>query len=222
MTRTPAIRDIRRSLTVLAALLVAISLSPPQATAQQFELTPFVGYRWGGSFSDVERDFGDIFNTDFTVSDASAWGAMADFALTENWQLEFLYSRQETDLRLDEGFLAPDNPLFDMNVEYLHGGLLYQWTQAKVRPYVTGGLGGTRFSPIDSDARSETRFSFNVGGGAKIFFGDHFGLRGDARFFSTYISDKDEIFCDRFGCFRVNVGEYLSQFQLAGGLIFAF
>jgi len=222
MTCTPIARRRQRLLVVLVALVVAITLAPPAASSQQFEFTPFVGYRWGGGFSSVDRDFSDISNTDFSVSDASAWGAMADFSLTDNWQLEILYSRQETDLRIDEGFLAPDDPLFDMNVEYLHGGLLYQWRLAGIRPYLTGGLGGTKFSPVDSDARSETRFSFNFGGGAKVFFGDHFGLRADARFFETYISDKDEVFCDRFGCFRVNVGEYLTQFQMAGGIIFAF
>lgn len=222
MIRTLGAYKRPQLLSVLALLVVVFTLVPSSASAQQFELTPFIGYRWGGGFSSVDRDFGDIFNTDFSVSDASAWGVMADFSLTESWQLELLYSRQETDLRIDEGFLAPADPLFDMNVEYLHAGLLYQWRLAGVRPYLTGGLGGTRFTPIDSDARSETRFSFNLGGGAKVFFGDHFGLRADARFFSTYISDKDEIFCDRFGCFRVNVGEYLSQFQLAGGLILAF
>lgn len=222
MIRNSGTHRIPQLLSVLTLLVVTFSLAPSSASAQQFELTPFVGYRWGGGFSSVDSDFADILNTDFSIADASGWGIMADFSVTENWQIELLYSQQESDLSIDGGFLAPADPLFDLDVEYLHAGMLYQWRLPGVRPYLTGGLGGTRFGPIDSAASSETRFSFNLGGGAKVFFGDHFGLRFDARWFSTYISDKDEIFCDHFGCYRVNVGEYLNQFQLAGGLILAF
>jgi opacity protein-like surface antigen len=61
-----------------------------------------------------------------------------------------------------------------------------------VRPYVTGGLGaintkivgGTPASSLDN-----TDFGYNFGAGVNGYFSDHFGLRGDFRFFRTVNAD---------------------------------
>jgi hypothetical protein len=62
-----------------------------------------------------------------------------------------------------------------------------------VRPYVTGGVGLIRTSIDDvfGDKVTENHFGINVGGGIMGFFSDHFGLRGDLRYFRNLQEDDD-------------------------------
>jgi opacity protein-like surface antigen len=84
-----------------------------------------------------------------------------------------------------------------------------------IRPYVTGGLGLIRTS-IDSgvsgvDAFTTNDFGFNLGAGAMGFFNDHFGLRGDVRYYRTLNEDSgnDELIDLDLGAFdfwRASIG----------------
>jgi opacity protein-like surface antigen len=60
-----------------------------------------------------------------------------------------------------------------------------------VRPYLTGGLGliHTAADNVFGDNESTNDLGFNVGAGLMGFFSDHFGLRGDARYFRNVTSD---------------------------------
>jgi len=59
-----------------------------------------------------------------------------------------------------------------------------------VRPYLTGGL-GLIHTGADSAFGDQTTndLGFNLGAGLMGFFSDHFGLRGDARYFRNVTSD---------------------------------
>jgi opacity protein-like surface antigen len=64
-------------------------------------------------------------------------------------------------------------------------------TGGGVRPYATGGVGLIR-SDIDGpfdDGAANNDFAFSLGGGVMGFLTDHFGLRGDLRYFRTLNSD---------------------------------
>lgn len=56
-----------------------------------------------------------------------------------------------------------------------------------LRPYVTGGLGliRTNLETGVSNVGGSNDFGYNLGGGVMGYFGDHFGLRGDLRYFRT-------------------------------------
>jgi opacity protein-like surface antigen len=61
-----------------------------------------------------------------------------------------------------------------------------------VRPYVTGGLGAINTKIVGGTAASSldnTDFGYNFGAGVNGYFSDHFGLRGDFRFFRTVNAD---------------------------------
>ena len=56
-----------------------------------------------------------------------------------------------------------------------------------MRPYVTGGAGLIR-TQIDTPTgrdNASNMVGFNLGGGMMGFFSDHFGVRGDLRYFKN-------------------------------------
>ena len=204
---------------IVTVLLLGLFLGPaPAAWAQKVEITPFVGLRLGGDFED---DGGDFFDPDFEVDESSSYGLNLGFALSRSFQIELFWSHQESELVSDEGFFLGDVPITDLDVDYLHAGVLYQWAPGQLRPFVTASLGITEFSPDNRQLEDETRFSASVGGGLKIFFNKTFGLRFEARVLTTVI-DEDDDFCDReYRCRDYDDGSYFFQAEVRGGLIFA-
>ncbi len=220
----------RRGAMAAACTLLALGLAVVPASAQTVELTPFVGYQFGGSFDqDYEDDDFDFFD-DVDVEESESYGLMLNLGLTRSLQFELLYSRQETNLE-EDSFLGAD--LDDVEIEYFHGGVLWQWGDGQVHPYVVASAGGTRFTLADGD---DTRFSVGLGGGVKVMFNNHVGLRLDGRFYSTVIDDDDGFFdddddffdddvrCDRRGrnCISFSDDEYLVQFDAKVGLVLRF
>lgn len=209
-------RRIVPALLVLGASLIAGAASA-QKSQSKFEITPTAGFRFGGNF---ETDSCCLFDPDLQVDDGSSLGVTLDVAVTRHFQVELLFGRQDTTLVDNHGF-GGDEPLFDLDLDYYHAGVLYQWLPGQIRPYVVGTLGATLFDPAPSDLDNEYRFSVSVGGGVKIMATENFGVRLEGRFYSTVIEARDE-FCDFGGCYTSDNGQYLYQGEVRAGLIFAF
>jgi hypothetical protein len=97
----------------------------------------------------------------------------------------------EFDLAYSPSFFGTENVFGSNNVITLMGNLLIGIPLGGthgpgVRPYVTGGFGLIR-SRVDILALdpSNTDLAMNAGGGVMGFFTDHFGVRGDLRYFRT-------------------------------------
>ncbi len=188
----------------------------PGALAQKVELTPFAVLPFGGEFESDRRD--DFL--DFDVDDGSGYGLSLGFAVTRDFQVEIFWSHQESDLVAEGDFFFGDFPLTDLDIDYYHVGVIYQWGAGQFRPFIAGSLGVTELDPGDPVLDSESRFSIGVGAGAKVFFTQNFGLRFEARGFTTVIDEGDDV-CDRRSCYYDD-GTYFLQAELRGGLIFAF
>jgi len=209
----------------LVLLALAVLLVAPPAAAQEpsrFEITPFVGYRFGGDFTAFDDFDDELFDTGLTIEDDASFGVVADVNLFRNLYLELLFSRQSTELTLDEGFLLPREVLFDIDVDTYHAGVLYQWTPGQVQPFVTATAGVTRFSPDRGGLSSDTQFSIAFGGGVKLKLSDVVGLRFDGRVMSTFVDEDEEIFCGRRYCYSYDDSSYLVQGEITAGLLFAF
>ncbi|MEM9594134.1 MAG: outer membrane beta-barrel protein [Acidobacteriota bacterium] len=202
----------------IASLCLVSGLLATAAHAGGVEITPFVGQRFGGEFTD---EFADLF-FDIEVDDGESTGVAVAFDTGVNWQLELMWSHQESEL-VETGFLLPDLRLFDIDVDYYHVGMLYQWRPGQIQPFVVGSIGATNFGPGPSDLSDETRPSVSLGGGVKIMFNEHFGLRFEARGFSTIVETDDDIFCDEFldDC-RGYDDEYFFQGEARAGLVLRF
>jgi len=189
--------------------VAALILASTSATAREFEITPFYGYQWGG---DVETHYqGSYDNVD--INDSENWGIMLNIGLSPMTQIELLYNTQDTgaDARRFDDTL-------DLNIDYWQVSMLWGFRpDEQVNPYLVFGIGGTWLRPEGFSSLS--RFSGNVGGGAKFYFSDRIGLRLEGRIYGTYISSTTS-YCDPFWCYGYNNSLY--QFDVSAGLIIRF
>jgi opacity protein-like surface antigen len=205
-------------------LALATALALPAAVHAQnspyrFELTPTLSYRWGGTLYGSDSS---IFNTDLKVDDSEALGVTFDIPLSSFLQLELLANRQSSNLRFDTGLFGGDADVADIDVSYYHVGLLGQWGDRRVSPFFVASLGVTELNPDVAGASSENRFSVSLGGGVKVFFNDHVGMRFEGRGFVTAIDSGSS----NHYCYRSDRNDYcydneFVQGQASVGLILA-
>jgi len=204
-----------------AVLCLAVLSSACLAQDHRFnaQVTPFAGYRFGGSFEDNET--GDEFSLDNT----SSYGLAVNFPYQQNTEWEIYYSKQSTAVD-DAGFFVSDNQ-FDIDVEYLQIGGTYLFEESgSAAPYFVATIGGARFSPQEPGTKSDTFFSFSAGGGWRFFPASRLGLRVDARLLGSFVDGDSKIFCssgpEGGGCAISNSGKLLYQVELQLGLVFRF
>jgi len=206
-----------RILLLVAAFFLSSDLFPGEAGAGWgLEITPYAGYTIGGSFED------NTTGTKLDIREGGNFGLILDLPDSPETQYELFYGFQRT--RVTGGGTIGGDPLFDLDIHYLHLGGTYMLTREKIRPYIAGGLGATHFVPHGSGLNQKTYFSFSLGGGAKIPISSHVGLRFEGRGLLTVLPDSTEIFCVSSGgaACRVSVkGDVLGQFLLMAGITFS-
>ena len=193
----------------LLLLFSIVALAPTVTEAREFEITPFIGYQFGGDVSTFYQGQ----NQDVSVNSSENFGLVLSLGLSEMTQLELLYNTQDT---------SADANRFDdslgLNIDYWQLSLLWAFDpDAQINPYVVFGFGGTWIRPDGFSSLS--RFSGNIGGGVKIFFSDNIGVRLEGRFYGTYINSTTS-YCDPFWCYGYNNSLY--QFDISAGLIIRF
>jgi hypothetical protein len=156
-----------------------------------------------------------------------SYGLTVDVSVTDNVQLEFLYSRQKSLLEASGvGIPSPTKvPLDELNVDYWHGGVVYNWNDpgSAIRPFFLGTLGATVFDPVVEGLDSDTKFSLGFGGGVKFFASDRIGARVEFRGFSTNTDlSQTGWVCGYYNCFLVSGTQSIWQGEFRGGLIIAF
>ncbi len=190
-----------------------------QERKYSFEVTPFVGYRIGGTFEDDNSD------AEFELDDSSSFGLVMNLRAEDNTQWELVYSHQNTDLD-SSGLLTPSDPVLSMDVDYLQLGGTYLWEGDLARPFMVATMGLAHFDPDDSDFNSETYFSFSIGGGWKVFPTQRFGLRLEGRFYGSLIESDSSIFCESISgssrCLISTSGTVLWQWEMMAGAVFRF
>ena len=197
---------------VLTILAIGLS-SPVFAGDDKIELTPFVGYRFGGGFENYYT------GTKYSLDSAESYGFTFDFPTSDETKVELMFSRQPTDLDVD-GFNNTDKITVDMT--YYHVGAIYQPSDdEKVQPFVGVTIGATHMKPHYPDTSSETNFSMNFTGGVKFHFSEHVGIRLDGRILATFVNGNAAIFCGG-GCSFGYAGNAIWQGEATAGLILAF
>lgn len=177
--------SVRKSI-IIASLVLLGSIAAPRKASADWLFTPFIGWNFGGSanflnLSDVNDEFEQ--RVDFGAS----FGWMGAGVI--GWEVDFGFSPN-----FFENTSGSSNFQFgDSNVTTLMGNVLLGVPIGGqhglgFRPYATGGVGLIK-SRIDDGGDlftlSSNDFGFNVGAGAMFFFTDHFGLRGDVRYFRS-------------------------------------
>ena len=183
-----------------AGALVALTWSAVPATAQthKVELTPFVGYMFGGEVN--------VWNGSMSVKDDMNYGLVLNFVLNRQGELQASYTRMDTELVYDE-WKVGKRPIYTTSVNVWQFGGQYRFNPtATVRPFFSGTLGFTHYSvgdQLDADApqmSSETFFSMVFGGGVKIFPSERIGIRLAGHLYSTILSSGSGFWCGTGGC----------------------
>jgi len=163
-----------RSRASAAALVTLLSVCDQPLAAQGVEITPFGGYRFGGDFFEL------LAARPVDLDGALALGVAVDIPFTEDTQFEAIFTRERASILLAAAPALSTTSTVD---HWLAGGLT-ELGHGRVRPFLTGMLGLTRYA---GETDSEIRFAVSAGGGVKLFPQSHVGLRLDGRAFTTII-----------------------------------
>jgi opacity protein-like surface antigen len=212
-----------RTLCIAAVISLFAGSAFAQLREGTVEITPFAGYLWGGRFAE-----GTTAIFPFTVhqEDHFTFGGSVGYNITSLFEVEALYQRTETNFVTG----SDSGPLFGggnrqrvggLNIDYWMGYATFNFGHGRVVPYFTIGMGAAHLDPDvpGSDATSDTRYTASAGGGVKVFFTPHFGMRFDGKYFGTLL-DSDHHHDHDHCC--SNGSDWLSNGGVTGGLTFAF
>jgi hypothetical protein len=196
-----------RALTVSLGLLAGAAA----ASAQSIEVAPATGYRFGGDFFEV------VTGRPVDLDGALSLGVALNVPLSNGLQFEGLFTHQHARVFVPGGPFLPATQTH-VSVDHWQGGGLQELSGGRVRPFLTGSLGLTRFGAAND---SEIRFTVGGGGGVKVFATRHVGLRLDGRLFATFLdADVRAGICSSGGCILSFHADVVWQADFTAGVVF--
>jgi hypothetical protein len=202
----------KRSASVGAiALIVCLAAHPRAVVAQGVELMPFSGYRFGGDFFELATGH------PADLDGSPALGLVVNVPLSNGLQVEALVTGQRATVPIAPAPFAAE-VLRRVTVGHAQVGGLQELSEGRIRPFLTGVLGLTRYA---SDGNSEVRFSVGAGGGVKLFPVPHVGLRLDGRVYTTFVdADARFVACAPRGCVTSFHADVVWQAEFSAGIVF--
>ena len=162
------IMNSRRHRLFIAIMLISISLSIQEISAQAIEINGFAGWQLHGKAK--------LYDGDFRINDAMNYGGKLSVALASTTQVEFSYMRSDTEGRFYP-FIGTIGDPVSLSSNYIQLGGVQEVDLGMIKPFGTIGVGLTVWSPKSSQYNSKTQFSATVGGGLKIWLTDFLGIR---------------------------------------------
>jgi len=192
--------------------LACLSLS--NILLAETEVSVFAGYRGGGEFEEINT------GEKLSITEDESTGFSIWWTYDENTFIEVLYSHQEAQLTSST---APTDVLIDLDIDYFHFGGVYQWPGTnKAKPYLSGTIGVTHYSPETGGYDSKSRASLGLGLGTRINLTKNLGLKFEGKGFATVLDSGGAIFCNNGNCRIVAAGSAIWQYQLQAGLSYSF
>lgn len=183
-------RPRRLRILMSLALCLWFAACAAQASAPDFEITPLAGYRIAGAFRDTS------IGANRDIQEHSSFGLALDLGDKADTQWELSFTRQNTTVESPGN--APATTPLDLRIDYLQFGGTYFWRETGregIAPYVVGGLGVTRFSPLRAGLDDRTEPSLNFGVGLRVPLSKHVALRIEGRGYVTLLKTEGSIFC---------------------------
>jgi opacity protein-like surface antigen len=161
----------------MLALLVCVGLLAPAAARADGFITPWYG-------ADFAGDAGSCSSVVACEKKQQTFGGSIGFMLGGIFGLE-------GDFGYAPHFFGESSDRGDNYVATVMANLLIGAPIGPIRPYAVGGVGllHTNASVTSSallNAVSDNNVAFDVGGGVMVFFSDHVGIRGDARYIRSF------------------------------------
>ena len=194
--------------------LILLLADPAAALAQAIDISPSVGYRFGGGF------FERITNQSVDLDGAPTLGGVLNVALHDGLSFEGLFTHQAARLDVRSSAFAP--PVrWQITVDHWMAGAVQEFgSGGRVSPFVTGLAGLTRYAAQDDN---EIRFALSAGGGAKLRATRHLGVRLDGRVFTTFADlDGHAVACSPGICLVALHADVVWQAEFTAGLLIVF
>jgi opacity protein-like surface antigen len=207
-TKLPTLRSF------LFYALLPFLVIPTGAVAEGLMITPYLGYRVGGDFTDISSGI------ELELAESESYGLIIGKDNGTSDQMEFIYSIQPTNLTATG--TVTSGVLVDVDVEnFLFAGK--KILNKESGTFMSGMIGATRFDPSSSGLNSETRFALGLGGGIDHRISDRVGFRLEGRGIATFLDSDGAIFCGPTGgCLVFTESNVLWQFEVVAGLTFRF
>ena len=195
---------------IAVAICLVVACAAPLA-AQGIEFMPFGGYRFGGDFFELVAEH------PADIDGAPAVGFVVNVPLSDGLQVEALVTRQSARVSLPTGPLQAATR-WHFTIDHMQAGGLQEFSGGRVRPFLTGVLGLTRYAA--EGAGSEIRFTAGAGGGVKLFPVSHFGFRLDGRLYTTFVdADLRFLACTPGTCITAVHTDLVWQTEFTAGLV---
>jgi hypothetical protein len=158
-------------------------------TENAFELTPMIGYRYGGT---LYADQANLFRTDVEVASHMNYGANFGIPIVGGLKVELMVNRQDTHFTRGSGLFTPNDNLGNFHITYFHGGLQIPFNVSRnVTPYIVVSAGIANLDPELANVSPDNKFSASGGVGVKVPIGRNAGIRLEARGYFTALDDQD-------------------------------
>lgn len=155
-----------------------------------FELTPFGGYRYGGT---IFANQTTLFRTDVDVASAANYGLGLGIPVGDaGMKIELMVDRQNTHFQAGGGLFEPSAHLANFRITYYHGGLLIPFAESRsATPFIIVSAGVANLDPDIRGVSAENRFSASAGLGVKVPFNRNVALRIEARGYFTSLDNRN-------------------------------
>jgi hypothetical protein len=179
--------------------------------AQGVELMPFSGYRFGGDLFELAA--GHPADQD----GSPAVGFVVNVPLSNGMQVEAMITQQRASVPIAAAPFS-NAALRRVTVGVAQIGGLQELSEGRIRPFLTGVLGLTRYA---SEVNSEVRFTVGAGGGVKLFPVSRVGLRLDGRLYTTFVdADLRFLACTPGTCLTALHVDFAWQAEFSAGIVF--
>lgn len=200
---------------LLCLLFISTAVSADENS--NVEITPLIGYRFGGDF-DATNHATDI-TTKIKLNEDTSYGLLLAWDYDKKRQGELLVSHYTSRFSQAINPIASNNSL---SITYAHFGGNVPISDGPVPFFITGGLGLTHFSPEDTQLSNETRFSVNIGLATKIPVSENISLRFGGRVYATFFNSNSQIFCNEGNCAISISSDLWVQSEVNAGITFSF
>lgn len=218
---------MRKALFIALLLLIAASslFAQPwrdnryyRPSDNRFDLTPFVGYRWGGT---IYADQTNLYGQNVDLESSANYGVSFGIPVAPNGlKLELMVDRQDTNVGTGGALFEPGSNFGNFHVTYFHGGLMIPFSQSRsAQPYVVVSAGLANLDPATSGVSSSNKFSAAAGVGVNVPISPEMAIRAEFRGFYTPIGNNNHC---RSCYFDNGYNHDLSQGEAKVGLSFKF
>lgn len=198
MPRRPAL--LRR--TALASSFALLLATPSDAT--EVEVGLLAGAQQTGSIGTREGTL--------DLAAGLLYGIAVGWRVRPDGIVEVAWTRQDSEA---SGDLTSGPERFDVTIDTVELGGLWETRPGPFRPFLGLSLGGTRLAGPDQDFGDGWYFSGAIAGGVRYFFGEHALLRLEARGSGILLSDGGALACSfpPGGCSLGVTGSLLGAFS---------